>query len=136
MAPRFAVRRLADVPRVPTAADEPDWYPLQHHFGLTAFGANIYVAHTAGGELIAGHDEAGSNQEELYLVTSGEASFVVDGEHFDAPAVTVVAIPERTVRRAATAKVAGTVVIAIGGERRSEFRTSWQWHHFENVPKL
>lgn len=136
MAPRFAVRRLADVPRVPTPPEEPDWYPLQHHFGLTAFGANIYVAHSAGGDLIAEHDEGGSNQEELYLVTSGEASFAIDGESFDAPAVTVVAIPDPAVRRAATAKVAGTVVIALGGERQAEFRTSWQLHHFEDVQKL
>jgi hypothetical protein len=136
VAPRFAVRRLADVPRVPSDPGDPDWYPLQHHFGLTAFGANIYAAHTAGGDLIGDHDEAGSNQEELYLVTSGEASFVVDGERFDAPAVTVVAIPEPTVQRTASAKVAGTVVIAIGGERQAEFRTSWKRHHFENVPQL
>jgi hypothetical protein len=136
MAPRFAVRRLGDVPRVPAEAGEPDWYPLQHYFGLTAFGANVYVAHAAGGDLLGDHDEAGSNQEEAYIVTSGEASFVIDGERFDAPAVSVVAIPEPSVRRVATAKVPGTTIVAIGGERQPEFRTSWQPHHFQNVPKL
>ena len=136
MAPRFAVRRLADVPRVPSAPGDPEWYPLQHHFGLTAFGVNVYVAHSAGGDLLGDHDEAGSEQEELYLVTSGEASFVIDGEPFDAPAVSVVAVPDPSVRRVATANVAGTTIVAIGGERQPEFRTSWQRHHFENVPKL
>ena len=136
MAPRFAVRRLADVPRVLSEPSDPDWYPLQHHLGLTAFGANVYVANSAGCELLGDHNELASNQEELYLVTSGEAAFVIDGERFDAPAVTVVAIPEPAVQRAATAKVAGTTIVAIGGERQPEFRTSWQKHHFENVPKL
>jgi hypothetical protein len=136
VAPRFAVRQLEDVPRIPTEADDPEWYPLQHYFGFTAFGVNVYVARADGGELLAEHDEAGSNQEELYLVTAGDATFVVDGERFDAPASTVVAVPDPTVRRAATAKIAGTTIIAIGGERRSAFRTSWQKHHFENVPTL
>jgi hypothetical protein len=136
VAPRFAVRRLADVPLAETDPDEPDWYPLQHHFGLTAFGVNVYVARDAGEALLGDHDEAASNQEELYLVTAGEASFVIDGERFDAPAVSAVAIPDPTVRRVATAKEAGTTIVAIGGERQPEFRTSWQRHHFENVPKL
>jgi hypothetical protein len=136
VAPRFAVRRLADVPRVATESGDPDWYPLQHYFGLTAFGTNVYVAHAAGGDLLGDHDEAGSNQEELYLVTSGEASFLIDGKRFDAPAVSVVAVPEPSVRRVATANVSGTTIVAIGGERQPEFRTSWQRRHFESVPKL
>jgi hypothetical protein len=136
MAPRFAVRRLADVPLVPAALDDLDWYPLQHHFGLTAFGVNVYVANTAGCELLGEHDETASDQEELYLVTAGEARFVLDGETFDAPAVTVVAIPDPGVRRAATANVAGTTVVAVGGERQPAFRTSWQKHHFDHVPRL
>lgn len=136
MPPRFAVRRLGDVPRVPNERGDPQWYPLQHYFGLTAFGINVYVAESDGADLLAEHDEVGSNQEELYLVTEGEATFVIDGERFDAPAVTVVAVPDPTVRRVATAKVAGTTILAIGGERRSAFETSWQKHHFERVPKL
>jgi hypothetical protein len=136
VAQRFAVRRLAEVPLVPTEPGNPDWYPLQHHFGLTAFGVNVYVAQAPGGDLLGDHDESGSNQEELYLVTEGEASFVIEGDRFDAPAVTVVAIPEPAVRRTATAKVAGTTIVAIGGEQQPQFRTSWQEHHFENVPKL
>jgi hypothetical protein len=134
--PRFAVRRLAEVPRVPWHPEEPHWYPLQHHFGLTAFGVNVYVAQSEGAELVAEHDEAGSDQEELYLVTAGEATFVLDGEPHAAPAPCVVAIPDPTVRRSATARTAGTTIVAIGAERRDEFRTSWQRHHFENVPQL
>jgi hypothetical protein len=134
--PGFAVRKLDDVPRIPHKPGDPEWFPLQHYFGLTAFGINVYVADADGGELLGEHDEAGSNQQELYLVTAGDATFVIDGERFDTPAVTVVAIPDPTVRRVATAKVAGTTIVAVGGERRPAFETSWQKHHFEHVPTL
>lgn len=133
---RFAVRRLADVPRVPWQPDDPQWFPLQHHFGLTAFGVNVYVAQSDRAELLADHDEAGSDQEELCLVTAGEAEFVLDGERHAAPAPSVVAVPDPAVRRSATARSAGTTIVAIGGERRDEFRTSWQRHHFERVPRI
>ena len=136
MPPRFAVRRLEDVPRVPSEPDDPQWYPLQHYFGVTAFGINVYVAEADGVQLLGDHDEAGSNQEELYLVTTGEATFVIEGERFDAPAVTVVAVPDPAVRRVASAKVAGTTIVAVGGERRDAFETSWQKHHFQHVPTL
>jgi hypothetical protein len=128
--PRYAVRRLEDVPRIPLEPDNPQWYPVQHYFGITAFGVNIYVAETAGIQLLGEHDEAGSNREEVYLVTSGEATFTLDGETFDAPAVTVVAVPNPTVRRVAYAKVANTAVIAMGGRRQLAFESSWQPNHF------
>src|SRR5439155_5560231 len=77
---RFAVRRLEDVPRIPIEEPgDPEWYPLQHYFGFTAFGANVYVASEAGGDLLGAHDETASRQEELYLVVAGEAAFTLDG---------------------------------------------------------
>ena len=57
-------------------------------------------------------------------------------ETVDAPAVTVVAVPDPTVVRGATAKTAGTAVVALGGEAREEFRSSWQPKWFERAPQL
>ena len=134
---RFAVRRLEDVPRIPIEEPgDPEWYPLQHYFGFTAFGANVYVASQAGGDLLGAHDETASRQEELYLVVAGEAAFTLDGETFDAPTLTAVAVPDPTVVRGATAKTAGTAVVALGGEAREEFRSSWQPKWFERAPQL
>ena len=133
---RFAVRRLEDVPTIDTAEGDPAWFPLQHYFRFTAFGVNVYVAEHQGAELVAAHDESASGQEELYIVTSGEATFTIGGEHVDAPATTVVAIPDPSVVRAGHAKAAGTTLIAIGGERRSEFRSSWQPKWFESAPQV
>ena len=47
MAGRFWVKRLEDVPLVPT--DDPadfDWYPIQHHLWIGAFGVNAEVVVT------------------------------------------------------------------------------------------
>ena len=137
MAPRYAVRRLEEVPRIEDDdPDDPDWFPLQHFFRLTAFGVNVYVARDDGGALIATHDEAGSNQEELYLVIAGEATFTLDGERLDGPALSVVAVGDPAVVRGATAKTAGTTVVAIGGEAQDRFRSSWQPRWFEDAEQI
>ena len=134
MPPRYAVRRLEEVP--PIDDDDPEWYPLQHYFRLTAFGVNVYVAREGNGALIAAHDEAASNQEELYVVVAGAASFTLEDEQFDAPAVRVVAVPDPTVVRSATAKTPGTMVVAIGAETQDAFRSSWQPKWFESAPQI
>jgi hypothetical protein len=134
---RYAVRRLEEIPRIQTEdPGDPDWYPLQHYFRLTAFGANVYVANEPGGDLLGTHDETASGQEELYLVVAGEATFTLDGESFDAPALTVVAVPDPSVERAATAKTDATSVVALGGDARDEFRSSWQAKWFEGAPQI
>ena len=132
----YWVKPLDAVPRIaPEEEGGPDWYPLQHHFGLTAFGINVYEASRAGVELVGEHDEAGSGQEEIYVVVSGAARFELEGEVLEAPALTVVAITEPAVRRSAVATEAGTRLIAVGGRAQRSFESSWQAHHFEGVPR-
>ena len=129
--PRFAVHRLDEIPTVPDA--DVDWHPLQHYFGLTTFGANLFVARDAGDELIAEHDESGSGQQELYLVLRGAVRFTFDGETHDAGAISVAAVPDPLVRRAAAALEPGSTILALGapsGEYASTWRSSW----FERVP--
>ena len=129
-------KALVDVPTVPIdEPGDPVWHPLQHHFGLTAFGVNAYTAPEAGLELLGAHDESASGQEELYVVTSGVARFTLDGEELEARAPFVVAVPDPAVTRAAVALEPGTTVLAVGGERREAFRSSWNARHFESVPR-
>jgi hypothetical protein len=130
---RFAVRRLDEIPTVPDA--DADWHPLQHHFGFTAFGANLFTARDAGDELIGEHDEANSGHEELYLLLHGSALFVLDGERHNAEAMSVVAVPDASVRRAAVALEAGTMLLALGA-RPGAYRSTWRSAWFERVPKL
>jgi hypothetical protein len=134
--PGWVARRLEELP---TAADtEPGaaWYPLQHVFGLSAFGANAVVAERAGEALVEEHDETKSGQEELYLVVRGRARLTLDGADVVAPAVTVVAVRDPAITRAAVALESGTILVALGGVPRADFRTTWSEHHFEGVERL
>jgi len=131
---RFAVRRLDDVPSID---DEGiDWKPLQHFFALTAFGINVYRAPEPDLPLIGDHDETGGGHEELYLVLEGAVRFTIEGEAFECPAGTIVAIGDPAVRRAAVATSAGAAVLAVGNPATDAFRSTWLPHHFEGVPTV
>jgi hypothetical protein len=102
--------------------------PVREHLGIHAFGVNAYTP-SEGGVLINEHDEAGSGQEELYLVLDGNATFEVDGETFDAPAGTYVSVPPES-RRKATGE--GTVLAfgATPGEAYQgvDWGEAWAFH--------
>jgi len=102
--------------------------PVREHFGIRAFGINAYRP-GEDGRLIGEHDEAGTGQEELYVVLDGKATFEIDGETFEAPAGTFVSVrPEA--RRKATGD--GTV-LALGatpGEayQALDWGNAWPFH--------
>jgi quercetin dioxygenase-like cupin family protein len=132
---RYWVKRLDELPLVPS--DDPndyDWYPIQHHFGLTAFGVNAFGG-DAGTSFVHEHDETASNQEELYIVLRGTARFTLDGDELEAGALSVVAIPDPAVRREAVAVEDGTLLLAFGAPGGSGFHTTWRPEHFEQVPR-
>ena len=89
--------------------------PVRHHFGITSFGINAWTGDEAGDRIINEHEEEqpGDN-EELYLVLQGRATFELDGERHDAPAGTFVFVPPG-VKRTAFAEEAGTTIVAVGG---------------------
>ena len=122
--------RLDDVETL-DEGELPLWKPLRHVLGVAAFGVNAWVAPRAGDLAIEEHDEGdadgGQPQEEVYFVASGRATFTVAGERVDAPAGTVLAVTDPTLRRGAVAEEDGTVVLAIGGARGEAFRPSdWE----------
>ncbi len=102
--PKTQVARLDDIERRGRSI------PVREHFGIHGFGANAFTPNEEG-TLINDHDEAGSGQEELYVVLDGSATFEVDGETFEAPAGTFVSVRPES-RRKATGT--GTV-LALGG---------------------
>jgi quercetin dioxygenase-like cupin family protein len=87
------------------------YQPIRRALGVSAFGVNAYSADE--GWVVEPHDEKRTNEEELYLVLSGRAEFVVDGETLDAPAGTLVLV-EPAAHREARALEAGTTVYAVG----------------------
>jgi mannose-6-phosphate isomerase-like protein (cupin superfamily) len=132
---RFWVKRLEDVPLVPTDdPDDFDWYPIQHHLWIDAFGVNAYGG-DAGTAFVHGHDETKGAQEELYVVLKGAVRFTLDGEEFDAKPITFVAVPDPVVWRSAVAIEDGTLLLAVGAPVGSGFATTWRAEHFERVPR-
>jgi hypothetical protein len=102
--------------------------PVREHLGIRAFGINAYTP-GEDGTLIGEHDEAGSGQEELYIVLDGNATFEVDGDTVDAPAGTFVLVRPES-RRKATGH--GTV-LAIGGTPDEAYQAldwgeAWAFH--------
>jgi hypothetical protein len=132
----WAALSLEELPVAHETDPGAAWYPVQHVFGFTAFGANAFVAAATGDVLIEEHDEAGSGQEELYVVTRGVAELTLDGESVSAPATFVIAVRDPSVRRSAVALEAGTTLLAFGGKPTADFRSTWRDAHFEGVPRL
>ena len=101
--------------------------PIRRTLGVTAFGVNAYSADAAGGIVLEPHDEATTNHEELYLVLSGRADFKVGDETLDAPAGTLVLVAPGE-HREATAREAGTTLLAIGGTEGAAGKISpWEY---------
>jgi mannose-6-phosphate isomerase-like protein (cupin superfamily) len=107
-------------------AGERDWHTVRIHFGIQSFGVNAYTA-TQPGAIVGEHDELDTQHEELYFVSSGSATFTVDGETVDAPAGTFVYVPDPASTRSAVAHEAGATVVCLGGIPGKAFSVSpWE----------
>jgi len=84
--------------------------PVREHLGIHAFGVNAYTP-SEDGTLINEHDEAGSGQEELYIVLDGKATFEVDGDTIEAPAGTFISVRPESKRKA----TGDATILALGG---------------------
>jgi hypothetical protein len=82
---------------------------VREALGIQAFGINAYTP-AEDGTLIGEHDEAGSGQEELYIVLDGKATFEVDGQEIDAEPGTLVFVGPGSQRKA----TGDGTVLAIG----------------------
>lgn len=121
MARAARTARLADLER----AD--GWAPIRRSLGVESFGVNAWSAHEAGATVVVEHDEEPSGHEELYVVMSGRARFVVDGEELDASVGTIVFVPDPAVKRGAVALEAGTTILTVGGTPGEPFvPLSWE----------
>ena len=89
------------------------WRGVRHHLGITAFGVNSWTARDAGDRIINEHAEE-DDQEELYVVLRGRATFELDGEKVDAPEGTLV-FAKPGAKRTAFAEEAGTTILCVGG---------------------
>lgn len=110
------------------------WTPLRKHFGITAFGLNAYSATESGQDVVEEHTEERLGHEEVYVVVSGRAAFVVDGEEIDVPAGSAIFLRDPKVKRYARAEEPGTTVLAIGGKPGQHEISAWEYF-FAAYPK-
>jgi hypothetical protein len=102
--------------------------PVREHMGMQAVGINAYTR-GEDGTLINEHDEAGSGQEELYIVLDGTATFEVDGETFEAPSGTLVFVQPESRRKA----TGDATVLALGAKPGEAYQPidwgeTWAFH--------
>lgn len=101
------------------------WIPIRKHFDIRAFGINAWEGKSEGADIVGEHTED-SGDEELYLVTSGHATFTVDGDEVDAPMGTLVFVQPGASRKA-VARVAGTTVLSVGAPLGQPYEVrSWE----------
>jgi hypothetical protein len=120
--PNWHVARLDDIER-----RDRD-IPVREHFGIHAFGINAYTP-GEDGRLIGEHDEAGSGQEELYIVLDGNATFEIDGDTVDAPAGTFVFVAPASRRKAS----GDGTILAVGATPGEAYQgidwgEAWPYH--------
>ena len=91
----------------------PKWALARKSLGLQSFGMN--VAELAPGEAIPEHTELESDHEEVFIVLTGDATIVIDGEDHAAPAGTFARLdpePLRTVLNRGNSQVTVLIVSA------------------------
>jgi hypothetical protein len=95
--------------------------PVREHLGIRSFGVNAFVANDEG-ILVNEHDEAGTGQEELYVVLDGTATFEIDGETLEAgPGMLV------SVGPGARRKAKGDATLLVVGGTPGEVYTAIDW---------
>ena len=97
----------------------PKWALARKSLGLQSFG--MYVVELPPGESVPEHDETATDQEEVFIVLSGEATMVIDGEEHAAPAGTFVRLDPEPLRMLANRSDADATVLVVSAPRTSGY---------------
>lgn len=119
------------------AIEMPDgfvWRPVRRHFDIKAFGANVYTATGAGGQIVEEHSESSLGHEEIYLVVRGRARFTIGGDEHELSAGRLVFVRDPLLRRGAVALTADAAVLALGGKPGEPYQVSAWEAMFAAVP--
>ena len=127
----YTVARLSDIDEVDDG--RAPFRPIRHTLGITSFGVNAWTGRKAGDRILNEHDEEGED-EELYVVQSGRATFELDGRRVDAPAGTLV-FARPGVKRTAFAEEPDTTILAVGGTPGEVYQADgWElWSPFARL---
>jgi tetratricopeptide (TPR) repeat protein len=119
----YSVAQLGELEPAPRLApgatdDGKNRFDVRRNLGIEAFGVQAFSA-PSGVLIINEHDEmflAEDGQEELYIVTSGAATFEIDGETVEAPTGALINV-QPAAKRKATATEDGTTILVVGATR-------------------
>ena len=99
------------------------WRPVRKHFGIRAFGTNVYTP-GASRRVVEEHTEGTYQHEEIYLVLRGRVLFTVDGNDHELGQGQLVFLRDPSIKRGAIALTDDAAVLAVGAERRFGLRLS------------
>jgi hypothetical protein len=131
----YSVTSFSELESFPVGKHGLVWHPIRSRLGIRPFGMNSYTAAEVGSEIVEDHTEETYGHEEVYIVVAGHARFTLDSDEVDAPAGTIVHLPDPSVRRSAVAVEPETRVLAVGGKPGEAFQPSG-WELFFRASKL
>jgi tetratricopeptide (TPR) repeat protein len=126
--------RIDELDRV-EMPDGFDWRPVRRHFGIRAFGTNVYTPGTSG-QVVEEHTENRFGHEELYLVLRGRVRFTVDGDDHELGPGQLVHVRDPSLRRGAVALTEDAAVLAVGGKPGEPHEVSAWEYEFLALPHL
>ena len=107
-------------------ADGFVWRPVRRHFGIKAFGVNVYTP-GASGQIVEEHTEGQLEHEEIYLVLRGRVKFTIDGNEHELGQGQLVFVRDTSLKRDGVALTDDAAVLAIGGKPGEAFEVSaWE----------
>jgi tetratricopeptide (TPR) repeat protein len=122
----YEVRRIEDLEKIPIADADINWRPIRRPLGIRAFGINAYTA-DEGKHVVEEHSETQLEHEEVYVVVTGRARFIVGDDEVEVAAGAFVFVRDPQLTRGAVALEDGTTVLAVGGKPGEAYEPSaWE----------
>ena len=122
----YEVRRIADLEEIPIAGADINWRPIRRPLGIRAFGINAYTA-DEGKHVVEEHSESQLEHEEVYVVLTGRARFMLGDDEVEVGAGAFVFVRDPQTKRGAVALEDGTTVLAVGGKPGEAYEPSaWE----------
>ena len=109
------------------------WKPVRRHFGIKAFGANVYTP-GASGQIVEEHTEGQLGHEEIYLVLRGRVRFTIGDDEHELGQGQLVFVRDPSLKRAGVALTDDAAVLAVGGKPGEAFEVSAWETWFAAVP--
>lgn len=111
------------------------WRPVRRHFGIRAFGTNVYTPGPSG-QVVEEHTEGQLEHEEIYLVLRGRVRFTIDGGDHELGPGQLVFVRDPSLKRGGVALTDDAAVLAIGGKPGQAHEISAWEYVFAAVPHI